>query len=405
MDKIWQDICDRVAQSFDETVALRRLLHMHPELSQQEANTSEIITRELDSLGIPYEKDVAGYGVVATIYGKDKNISIAIRADIDALPIEEKSNVPFKSQNTGVMHGCGHDIHTAILLGTGKILNGMREDLPCCVKLIFQPAEETIGGALPMIEYGCLENPKVLSVIGLHVDPAIEVGSVQFIPKIMNAASCEFYVTVEGAPCHGAHPSDGIDALLPACTMVTSLESIVTKHFDATESVLLTVSQFHCGKKNNIISGETTFSGIIRTLNMENRQKMKDLVYHLCTSIAIAFGVTSSIVFDDSYPTLENDPQLLQLVKTSSVAILGEDQVIGSGKAGMGTDDFAYFCHHCPSLYYNLGCRQKGKGPDEVFPIHSNKFCPDEECIRTGMLTEVAAVLMLLEKVKTDPFG
>lgn len=404
MDKIQKDIHSRVAESFDETVALRRELHMQPELSQEEIQTSKIIARQLDYLGIPYEKEVAGHGIVATIYGRSQDFAVAIRADIDGLPLEEKTDVSFKSRNLGVMHGCGHDIHTAILLGTGKILNQLREELSGSVKLIFQPAEETVGGALPMINHGCLENPKVFSVIGLHVDPSIEAGKVQFVPQTMNAASCEFYVTVRGKSCHGAHPSEGIDALLPACAMVTSLESTVTKHFDAADPVLLTVSQFHGGTKNNIISGYVRFSGIIRTMNMENREKIKRLIETLCSSTASAFGASCSVIFNDSYPTLENNSQLLQLVGGSSSAILGKENVIVNGKASMGTDDFAYFCHHAKGLYYNLGCRRHGEDAAEVYPIHNDKFCPDEECIRTGMLTQIAAILALLEKEKPGNF-
>lgn len=385
-----------VDQIFDEIVAYRRHLHQHPELSQQEVETSRFISAKLDAMGIPYETNIAGYGIVATIYGQNKNHAVGIRADMDALPLTEMADVLCKSRTPGIMHGCGHDIHSAILLGTGKILNEMKEDLSGSVKLFFQPSEETIGGAAQMIEAGCLEGPKVSSVIGLHVESTVDAGSVQFIPGAMNAASCEFEVTVTGRSCHGAHPSAGIDSLLPACTMATSLQSIITRQIDPTESALITIGQFHSGTKNNIISGETKFSGIIRTLNMENRELIKNSLAEICQSTAKAFGAICEVKLKDSYPSLENDEQLLTLVKASSAEILGEDQVLQIAKPSLGADDFAYFCHSARGLYYNIGSRFPGE--KNAYPIHSDKFCPDEECIRTGMLTEVAAVLKILEE-------
>lgn len=391
-----QELKKKVDEIFEQVVAFRRELHMYPELSEQEESTSKFIQDELRKLAIPYKSNVAGHGVCATIYGKDKSHGVGLRADMDALPLTEMTDVPFKSKKPGVMHGCGHDIHTAVLLGTARILNELKEDLSGSVRLLFQPSEETIGGAKQMIDAGCLNNPQISSVVGLHVDTAVDAGSVQFIPGPMNAASCEFYVTVSGKSCHGAHPSDGIDALLPACAMVSSLQSIITRRIDPAEAALITVGQFHSGTKNNIISGETRFSGIIRTLNMENRSFLKEQIEEICKSTARAYGAACNVEFQDSYPSLENDDQLLAWIKPVCEEALGEDHVLLCTKPSLGADDFAYFCHGTRGLYYNIGARRPGE--EDAYPIHSDRFNPDEECIRTGILTEVLAVLKVLEE-------
>ncbi|MGN0658166.1 MAG: M20 family metallopeptidase [Emergencia sp.] len=382
---------------FDEAVAFRRQLHMHPELSEQEVRTSRAICEKLSSLGISYESGIAGHGVSAVIHGKNREYGVGIRADIDALPLTEMVEIPFKSQNPGIMHACGHDIHTAILVGTAAVLNRIRRDLPGSVRLLFQPSEETVGGAKQMIDAGCLNTPQIRSILGLHVTSQVDAGSVEFIPGPMNAASTEFTVTVKGKSCHGAHPTDGIDALPPACAMVTNLQSVITRRTDPAEGVLITVGTFHSGTKENIISGEAVFSGMIRTLQMKNMAPVKEYLEQMCVSTAQAYGASASVQFTDSYPTLENDDTLLQLVMNSSREILGDDRVVTTKKPSLGADDFAYFCHDGHrGLYYNIGTRRPGD--TDAYPIHSEYFDPDEECIRTGILTQTAAVLKIMEE-------
>lgn len=388
-------IQQRVDEIFAEVIALRRQLHQHPELSEHEVQTSQTIGQQLTAMGIPFTANVAGHGISALISGRDNSRAVGIRADIDALPITEAVDSPYRSQTPGVMHACGHDIHTAILLGTAKILNEMRDELPCAVRLLFQPAEETIGGARRMIEAGCLNQPPVHSVIGLHVEPDLPVGQVQIIPGSMNAASTEFHVCVKGFSCHGAHPYSGIDPLLPACAMVTNLQSIITRRLPATDSALITVGQFHSGTKNNIIPQETKFSGIIRTLDNDQRPFLKELLAQTCNHTAAAYGAECEINFIDSYPALVNDDELLQWLKPVFVAALGEDAVKISATPSLGADDFAYFCHGSRGLYYNIGVCTPGETP---YSIHCDLFNPDEGCIRVGILTEVLAVLKIMEE-------
>lgn len=385
---------------FDEIKNIRRTLHENPELSEHEKDTSRLICDRLSALGIEYQDNIAGYGVSAVIYGKDPDRAIGIRADIDALPIYEKTAVPFCSKNPGVMHACGHDMHTAILLGTAEILNQMRDELPLSVKLFFQPSEETIGGARQMIEAGCLKSPQVVGVIGLHVDPAVPSDSVEFTEGAMNAASCEFFVTVHGVPCHGAHPTDGIDPLLPACEMVSALQTVITRKIVATDSAVITVGQFHSGTKNNIIPSETKFSGIIRTLKNDQRQYIKDKVEEICTGIASAHGATCTVEFSDSYPALINDSLLFDIMTEASAEILGKDKVISYNVPSLGADDFSYFCQYSRGLYYNVGVAEKNQ--PSTPPVHSDIFCPDEEALRTGMLTEIYGTLKIMEAIDKD---
>ena len=396
MNRYIEQIKKRTDEIFEDIVALRRHLHMYPELSEQEEQTSLFIQQQLRKLGIPFESGIAGNGVSAVIYGKDRAHGIALRADIDALPLTEMTDLPYKSQNPGVMHACGHDIHTAILLGTAQILNEMKQDLPGSVKLLFQPAEETVGGARQMIDAGCLNDPKISSVLGIHVDPNLSAGLIQITPGVVNAASMDFSVTVRGKTCHGAHPTEGIDALLPACNMVSSLQSIITRNMDPVDPALITVGTFHSGTKENIISGEAVFTGIIRTLNVENRERIKARLKQLCTSVAEAYGAECIVRFLNGYPTLDNDPVLYDWMLDSAEAILGKGHLQIEKKPSLGADDFAYFCHGSRGLYYVIGsCRP---GEETAAPLHSEHFCADEECIRTGILTQTAAALKILKE-------
>ena len=385
---------------FQETVDIRRHIHQNPELSQMEKNTSKFVCERLSQLGIEHEDNIAGYGVCGIIYGKNRNKAIGIRADMDALPIEEKNDIPFRSNNPGVMHACVQDMHTAILLGTAKILNEIKEQLPYSVKLFFQPSEETIGGARQMIEAGCLKSPTVENVIGLHVEPAVESGCVQLTPGAMNAASCEFYVTVNGISCHGAHPSGGLDPLIPACEMVGALQSVITREVLPTDSALITVGQFHSGTKNNIIPSETKFSGIIRTLKNEQRQYIKEKILQICSGIASAHGTSCVVEFSDSYPALINDDNLYELMLAASKEALGEDKVKINRIASLGCDDFSYFCQNSNGLYYNIGTAASDQ--ISAAPIHNEFFCPDEGAIKVGILTEVWGVLKIMEALKDD---
>lgn len=385
---------------FEETVRIRRQLHQNPELSEHEEKTEALICDHLSALDIPYEKHIAGHGVCGVIYGQDRGLAVGVRADIDALPLTEMSGVPFASRNPGVMHACGHDIHTAVLLGTAMVLSKIKKELPFSVRLFFQPAEETTGGALRMIEAGCMRDPIVRDVIGLHVEPAAEAGTVRLTPGAVNAASCEFSVTVRGVSCHGAHPSTGLDPLIPACEMVGAIQSVITRRLLATDSAIITVGQFHSGNKNNIIPSETRFSGIIRTLENRQRTFLKEELRRVCEGVAAAHNTTCEIEFTDSYPALINDEGLFEIMKKSSEEILGREKVAINKTPSLGCDDFSYFCDRARGFYYNIGTARPGE--ISAAPIHNEFFCPDESSVRTGILTEVWGVLNIMEAMKKN---
>ena len=379
-----------------EIIDIRHHLHENPELSEHESETQAFICRCLDEMGIEYRGTKSGYGVIATIYGKDRTKAVGIRADIDALPVTENVDIPFASKVPGVMHACGHDIHTAVLLGTARVLKSMESTLPASVKLFFQPSEETIGGAAQMIAEGYMENPAVTIVISLHVDPSVETGKVLLTTGAMNAAALEFRVKVKGKSCHGAHPDTGIDPLIPACAMVSGIQSIITRRMDPADPCLITVGSFHSGKKSNVIPDETVFEGIIRALSDDNLSKLTDELTSLCSAIAIAHGAECEVTTSDRYPVLVNDDHLLEVLRHSASEFLGASNVLVASKPSLGADDFAFFCEKCPCFYYSLGVTPPGA---EAHPLHSDKFCPDEESIKYGVLTEVAAVLELLKEI------
>lgn len=425
-------LAQKIEVIFPEIVSLRRDLHSHPELSEQEIRTEDKICEYLTSLKIPFQRGIAGHGVVATIQLGNPCISspaVGIRADIDALPIQEAVDVSFRSQVPGVMHACGHDIHTAILLGTAKMLKeisdkqfislgpGVHGDLfgniDGTVKLFFQPAEETVGGASSMIEAGCLENPHVSAVIGLHIAPHLPAGSIEFCRGKMNAASDEFTITVKGQSAHGAKPHEGADALLSACQIVSSLQSVVSRRISPLDSAVVTVGQFQSGTKNNIIAKKAICYGILRTLEPKIRPLAKREISTIVKKTAEAFGTDASVDFIESYPALINDAQIEAILEETANQLLPEKNIFFMPYPSMGTDDFSYFCHATKAAYFNLGSSFPDNGKTneaqsvnkkgEDHPpqsLHSEFLCPDESCMKTGILMETAVVLRLLSYLK-----
>lgn len=395
---------ERIDEIFEEIVGIRRELHANPELSQQEVNTSKVISEFLTKHEIKHETGIAGHGIVAMIQGKakavegQKYLTVGIRADMDALPIHEKVDVPFKSKKKGVMHACGHDIHIATLLGAAKILKEMEDILSGNIKLFFEPAEETVGGAKQMIEAGCLMNPRVDAVIGLHITPEVETGMVQFRRGKMNAASTEFEITVEGVACHGAHPENGVDTIVAASSLVCMLQTIITRNLSPTNPSVVTVGQIHGGNKNNVISGETVLSGIIRALDNSSRSFIKKRVKEIGEHVVCAFGAKVKVEFTDSYPALVNDDELGDILEAVAERILTKEKVCFLQEPSLGADDFSYFSEAVKAVYFNIGCLNREEITHQT--LHSEQLNPSEECIRTGMLMEVFSVLELFQQRK-----
>ena len=281
---------DEVARILPEAIEMRRYLHSHPELSGREFQTRAYICQKLESWGIDYRCCEKNTGVVADI-GRGSPC-IALRVDTDALPIQEQTGLPCASQAPGIMHACGHDVHTAVLLAAAKLLKARESSLKGTVRLLFQPAEETTGGAADMISEGCLENPKVTAVYGFHVDPTLEPGHAAFFQGTMNAAATDFTLTVQGKGCHGAHPEQGVDAIVVAAQTVTALQTVVSRNIAPTASGVVTVGTISGGTKENIIADRVTMTGTIRALEPRTQEQLKAAVRRISDQTALAYGAT-----------------------------------------------------------------------------------------------------------------
>ena len=386
----------KISDIYPKIVEYRRFLHQNPELSGEEQETAQFIINRLNQLGIPCSK-IAGNGVIAMITGNGtKNKTLGIRADIDALPIEETTGLSYSSKRPGIMHACGHDMHTAILLGTASVLNEMKDQLNGNIKLFFQPAEETTGGAAQMIREGCLHHPDVDAVLGLHVSETIPLGTIEFRYGIMNAASTEFYLDIIGKSCHGAHPEEGVDAIIIAGNIIGALQTIITRNLDPTQPLIITIGKIQGGTKENIIADHVLMSGILRSLDYEHRDFAKERIIDICNNIAAAYGGSCEITFQDYYPPLKNDDDLITLMSNIAKKLVGEAQVSFRSNPSLGADDFAFFCHEVPSAYFNIGAADISKGTPA--PAHSGNFNPKEDCMRYGVMMEVLCILELLAK-------
>ncbi|MEZ5043163.1 MAG: M20 family metallopeptidase [Saprospiraceae bacterium] len=379
-------------QIHGEVIGLRRHIHQHPELSFQEVETGKFIAGKLQEWGIPHQHGVAENGVVALIEGKKPgNKVVALRADIDALPISEANEVPYKSKNEGVMHACGHDVHSSSLLGTAKILNALKDNFGGTIKLIFQPAEEMIpGGASIMIKEGVLENPAPASIFGQHVHPVLQVGKVGFRPGMYMASTDELYMTVTGKGGHGAIPQDCIDPILIAAHIITALQQIVSRRGDPTLPSVLTFGYIaSTGGSTNVIPNEVKLKGTFRTYEEDWRREAHRLMKKLAEGMAASMGGTCELHVANGYPALINHPDLTINAKAYACEYLGEDNVVDLPMRMTG-EDFAYYSQVMPACFYRLGTGNPDKGI--VSPIHTNTFNVDEHCLEvsTGLMAWMA---------------
>lgn len=368
----------------DELKQIRRTLHQYPELGFEETNTSKYIKEFLTKEGIEYT-EFAKTGVCGIINGTKagNNKVIALRADIDGLPIQDKKTCEYSSKVKGKMHACGHDGHTTILLGAAKILNKHKDEFSGTVKLIFEPAEETTGGAKVMIKEGVLENPKVDVMCGLHVEETIDCGSIMVRKGTVNAASNPFNIIIKGAGGHGAYPDTAIDPIVIAGHVITSLQSIVSREIKPVNPSVVTIGSIHGGTAQNIIPSEVKMSGIIRTMTNEDRefakQRLKEIVNGICTT----FRGSVEIEIEESYPCLYNDDDMVDLLEKSAIEILGAENVKLQKNPKLGVESFAYFANEVPSVFYFLGIRNEKKGI--IHSAHNNLFDIDEDALPIGV--------------------
>ncbi len=373
-------------QYLPEIVDIRRHIHQHPELSFEEYETSGFVTRKLDEYGITYKKGYVKTGIIGTIAGKNpRKRTIALRADMDALPITEQNDIPFKSENDGVMHACGHDVHTSSLLGTARILNELRNEWEGTVLLIFQPGEEKLpGGAKLMMEEGALDNPKPDIIIGQHVLPGLEVGKVGFKPGMYMASTDEIYITVNGKGGHAAIPHQLIDPVLIASHIIVALQQIVSRHANTLIPSVLSFGKVEAKGATNVIPDVVKIEGTFRTLNETWRIKAHEKIVKMAQSIAEGMGGSCDVNIMGGYPYLVNNEEITMKSMQIARQMLGDTNVVNLD-IRMTAEDFAYYSQKYPSTFYRLGIMDK-KGILSS-PLHSPAFNVDESALETGMKT------------------
>ncbi|MFM7823755.1 MAG: M20 family metallopeptidase [Bacteroidota bacterium] len=368
----------------EEAIAVRRHLHMHPELSFHEYETCAYVWDRLDQIGITQKRKLANTGIEALIHGKNPTSrTIALRADMDALPITEQNQVPYKSMNDGVMHACGHDAHTASLLGAAFILNSIKDDFEGTVKLIFQPGEEKLpGGASMMIKDGVLQNPKPDGVIGQHVMPLIDAGKVGFRSGIYMASTDEIYLKVKGKGGHGAMPHLNVDPVLIASNILVSLQQVVSRQSNPTMPSVLSFGKFIANGATNVIPNEAYLEGTFRTLDEKWRSEAHIKIRAMVESIATSMGAIAELEIRKGYPALYNEPELTAMAKEAAIEYLGSENVVDLD-IWMAAEDFAYYSQEASACFYRLGTRNESRGITSS--VHTPTFDIEEKSLAIGM--------------------
>ncbi|HTJ22263.1 MAG TPA: amidohydrolase [Gemmatimonadaceae bacterium] len=391
------EIASRTTQVTAKVVAWREDIHQHPELGTHEVRTSKLVADHLRALGIDVRTDVGGHGVVGVLRGGKPGRVVALRADMDALPVTEQVDLPFKStvktmyegHQVGVMHACGHDNHVAILMGVAEVLAGMKSQLPGTVVFLFQPAEEGPGGAEPMIRDGAMDNPKVDAVFGLHVTPD-SLGHVSYRPGAMMASSNEFTIIVRGKQTHGARPAAGIDPIVVGSEIVLAAQTIVSRQIDLTESMaVLSFGIFDAGVRNNIIPDSAYLNGTIRTLDPAIRQQVIQRLVKTATHVAEASGAVAEVKVDSGYPVNISDAALTRRMLPALEWAAGVKNVHEMG-VNLASEDFSYFAQRAPGMFVNLGVVPAGQDPAKAASNHSPLFFADEHALPVGVRTMAA---------------
>jgi len=365
-----------------ECVAIRHHLHAHPELSYQEYQTSAFIQKKLQSWGIPFTV-MAQTGVVGIIQGSNpESRTIALRADMDALPIQEQNEVPYKSVNAGVMHACGHDVHTTCLLGAARILNTIRNDIQGTVKLIFQPGEErNPGGASIMIKEGVLTNPVPQGIIGMHVNPSLPAGKLSFRKGRVMASADELYITIKSKGGHAAAPHLTADTILIASQLIVSLQQIISRNNNPLSPSVLSICSIQGGHTTNVIPSEVKLMGTFRAMDEAWRFKAHELIKKQTKGLVEAMGAEVDVHIDVGYPTVDNDPSLTEEARQLAARYMGDGKVEET-EVRMGAEDFGYYTQQVPGCFFRLGVRNETQGI--VHNVHTPYFNIDESAIPTG---------------------
>ncbi len=390
---------DEIDEMLPGVIADRRDFHEHPELAYQETRTAGIVANRLRALGLDdIRTGIAGTGVTALIHGAGvgHGRTVLLRADMDALPILEENEVDYRSRTNGVMHACGHDAHTAMLLGVARLLMDRRDQFSGTVKVLFQPAEELPpGGARPMIEAGVLEDPHVDAVFGLHIDQNSPLGVVSVRPGPYMAAADRFKIALKGKGGHGAHPHDTIDPVLIGAQIVTALQSLVSREIDPISSGVVSVTAFLAGEAFNVIPDTAELRGTVRTFTSENRDLLEKRVDALVTGLAAAMRAEATVDYNRGYPATVNDPAMTDIVRDAALATVGADNV-REGEPMMGAEDFSYFLQERPGSFFFVGSRNDERGL--VWGHHHPRFDIDEAALAVGVETMTRVALDYLNQ-------
>lgn len=371
---------------FDKVRSYREHLHAHPELSYQEHETMKFVSQALTKIGIEHTTGIGDTGIVAVIRAEHHSLDMpcfGLRADLDALPIQEENEVSYKSTKDGIMHACGHDVHTSILLGAAEILNDLKDRLPQPVKLIFQPGEEkNPGGATLMIRDGVLENPRVERMFALHVFPDMEVGEVGFKEGIYMASCDEIYITINGKGGHGATPHQCIDPIMIGANMLQTMQQIVSRKCDPKVPCVLSFGHFEALGATNVIPSKAYLKGTFRTMNEAWRAEALELIKSTAEEIAKASGGTADVTISKGYPYLENDPETTQRMRISAIEFLGEPHV-HELPIRLTAEDFSYYSQKVPVCFFRLGVRNEKEGI--VHGVHHPRFNIDQKSLKYGV--------------------
>ncbi|OJV66130.1 MAG: hypothetical protein BGO41_08935 [Clostridiales bacterium 38-18] len=379
----------RIATSRSWLFDVRRSFHQEPELSEAEFKTQEKIMTLLNEMNINNYPSAAT-GVCGVLLKEESSKTIGLRADIDALPIQEVLDLPFKSRIDNVMHACGHDAHTTILLGVAKFFSENTALQPCNLKFFFQPAEETIGGAMRMVSEGVMKSPDVDCVLGLHVMPYLPVGAVELREGKLNAASDLFEVKIIGKAAHGAYPTKGIDAIVVAASIINDIQTLISRYVSPLDQAVITIGRIHGGAKDNIICDEVVFSGGMRTTDEATRQLLKEKLQSLVMSVCSWSGAKAEIRFEEGYKALINDIGVTRHLKKVFQNELGEANVYEKELPSLGVEDFSYFLDVAKGAFYHLGCGLKDRLDGA---LHTHDFYLDEEALVLGTYLQVKAII------------
>jgi amidohydrolase len=392
------DIVESAEEIAPGVVADRRYLHQHPELGFQEENTSRLVAERLRAYGLDeVQTGIARTGVVGILRGgKGPGKCVLLRADMDALPIEEENAIDYRSENRGVMHACGHDAHTAMLLGAARVLSMRRDEFAGTVKFVFQPSEEANGGgAKPMIEACVLENPTVDAAFGIHVGSLIPSGIVAVHAGPINAAADGVRVTLRGLGGHAARPQMAIDPIVIGAHCIVALQTLISREVNPLSPAVLTIGALHAGTVSNVIPEDATFQGTIRTFDPETRERLAERIPQVIRGIAETFRATADVEYRLGYPPLVNDAEMAAFVRQVALEVVGPERT-EEGEPGMAGEDMAYFINAVPGAYYRLGVRSEAKGI--VANHHHPRFNVDDDALATGVAMHAAVALRYLAR-------